>query len=130
MSDEETGTTAVNPQIVDAVRTTTDFVYAEGTQDPGHGIGTVYANTIAYPKVSQAAAFAVQDATDYLRNIMTISGTAQGVIAKLMVEHKEQAALYIPILEQMQAAVTAAQQNLAEVGQSAGKTLAAFSKLN
>jgi hypothetical protein len=79
MSDEETGTTAVNPQIVDAVRTTTDFVYAEGTQDPGRGIGTVYANTIAYPKVSQAAAFAVQDATDYLRNIMTISGTAQNV---------------------------------------------------
>jgi flavin-binding protein dodecin len=127
MSDEDSGATAVNGQIVDAVKTTTGFVYAEHLT-PGQGVGTVYANTIAYPKVSQAAAFAVQDATDYLRNIMTISTTTQGVVAKLMVEHYEQALLYAPILEQMQTAVTAAQQNFEKVGESAAKIMAEFGK--
>lgn len=127
MSDEDSGAIAVNGQIVEAVKTTTGFVYAVDVT-PTQGVGTVHANTIAYPKVSQAAAFAVQDATDYLRNIMTISTTTQGVVAKLMVEHKEEAPLYFPILQQMQAAVTAAQESFEKVGVSAAKIMAEFGK--
>jgi hypothetical protein len=116
----------VNGQILDAVKQTNRYVYAEDGNHPATGIGTVYANTIAYPKVSQAAAFAVQDATDYLRNIMTMSATAQGVIFKLMVEHKEEAPMYFPILQQVQASVTAAQENLKAVGTSAAAVTKAF----
>jgi hypothetical protein len=135
MSDnEESPNKVVNSQVLDAVRTTTASVMGNfagldtATQDVrlAHGTATVYANTIAYPKVSQAAAFAVQDATDYLRNITTMSTTAQGVIMKLMVEHKEQAPLYFPILQQVQAAVTAAQKNFADVGTAAAQVLKDF----
>lgn len=122
------GGTKVNGQIIDAVKQSTDFVYASPPSDltPGHGTGTVYANTISYPKVSQAATFAVQDATDYLRNIATMSTAAQGVIISLMVKNKEQAPLYIPVLQQVQAAVTKAQSNLAEVGTSSAQILKDF----
>ena len=134
MKDNENEQTEVNGQIVDAVKTSTSAVmgsfkdYPGNTVSPAHGTTTVYANTIAYPKVSQAAAFAVQDATDYLRNIMTMSTTAQGVIFKLMVENEAKAPLYIPILEQVQAAVTASQNNLQAVGTSAAAVLAGFEK--
>lgn len=122
------GASAVNSQIIDAVKQSTDFVYASPPNDlaPGHGTGTVYANTVAYPKVSQAAAFAVQDATDYLRNITAMSTAAQGVIFSMMVKNKEQAPLYIPILQQVQAAVTAAQNNLKDVGTSSAQILKDF----
>lgn len=132
MNDNEQG--EVNGQIVDAVKTSTGAVmgsfeaYPDKDVSPVHGTGTVYANTIAYPKVSQAAAYAVQDATDYLRNIMTMSTTAQGVIFKLMVENEAKAPLYIPILQQVQAAVTASQKNLQDVGSSAATVLSDFEK--
>jgi hypothetical protein len=132
MSDSDKDQGEVNAQIVDAVKTSTGAVmgsfeaYPSKTVSTAQGTSTVYANTIAYPKVSQAAAFAVQDATDYLRNIMTMSATAQGVIFKLMVENEATAPLYIPILEQVQAAVTASQKNLEEVGASAAKVLKDF----
>jgi hypothetical protein len=132
MNDNEKEPNEVNGQIVDAVKTSTGAVmgsfkaYPDKTVSPAHGTSTVYANTIAYPKVSQAAAFAVQDATDYLRNIMTMGTTAQGVIFKLMVENEAKAPLYIPILQQVQAAVTASQKNLQDVGTSAAAVLAGF----
>lgn len=132
MSDTEQEPNEVNGQIVDAVETSTGAVmgsfktYPDQTVSPAHGTSTVYANTIAYPKVSQAATFAVQDATDYLRNIMTMSTTAQGVIFKLMVENEAKAPLYIPILQQVQAAVTASQENLQAVGNSAAAVLSKF----
>ncbi|MEJ2692696.1 MAG: hypothetical protein P8166_06440 [Candidatus Thiodiazotropha sp.] len=125
MSDNQQEPNEVNGQIIDAVKTSTGAVPDKAVSTP-HGTSTVYANTIAYPKVSQAAAFAVQDATDYLRNIMTMSTTAQGVIFKLMVEDEAKAPLYIPILEQVQAAVTASQENLQAVGKSAAAVLSGF----
>ncbi|MGD8908704.1 MAG: hypothetical protein PVF13_02910 [Chromatiales bacterium] len=134
MSEEQQELKEVNGQVVDAVRTSTGAVmgafndYPDTSVAPVHGTSTVYANTIAYPKVSQAAAFAVQDATDYLRNIMTMSTTAQGVIFKLMVENEVKAPLYIPILQQMQAAVAASQENLEAVGKSAAAVLSGFEK--
>lgn len=133
MSDTDQDPKEVNGQIVDAVKTSTGAVmgsfqapYPDKTVTPAHGTSTIYANTVAYPTVSQAAAYAVQDAEEYMRNIMTMSATAQGVIFKLMVENEAKAPLYIPILEQVQAAVTASQANLEAVGTSAATILSSF----
>ncbi len=124
MNDEnDTQLPTVNQKVIDAVDYTQQFVFDNHNNK---GQGTQTGTAIGYQKVSQAAAFAVQDATDYLRNMMTISATTQGVVLKLMVEHKEEAPLYIPILEQAQAAVTAAQENLEAVGTSAGTVMSKF----
>ncbi|MGZ8157850.1 MAG: hypothetical protein ACXWT1_09825 [Methylobacter sp.] len=102
----------VNSQIVDAVKQTRDAVRI-GENDKSK----VVDSGIAYQKASQAAAFAVQDATDYLRNIMAISSTAQGMALKLFLETQDP--LYVPIIEQAQKAVTEAAGNLETVGVSA-----------
>jgi coenzyme F420-reducing hydrogenase alpha subunit len=72
---------------------------------------------IAYQKAAQAAAFAVQDAADYLRNIMTIASTAQGVALKLFLETKDP--FYEQVIQQAQSAVSSAANNLEAVGKSA-----------
>lgn len=100
----------VNPLIVDAVQQTTTFVLDNAGKE-GKAIG--------YQKAAQAAAFAVQDATDYIRNIMTISMTAQGIALQKMVENPVTASAYEPILQAAQKAVTEAQTNFAAVGSSA-----------
>lgn len=130
--NEQTGDTGdgaadlpVNPQIIDAVKQTQEFILGTKVQS---GDEVSFAATIAYQKVTQAAAFSVQDATDYLRNIMSISSTAQGVVLKLMIEHKEEAPLYAPIIAEAQAAVTAAQANLAAVGTTASDIVSSFPK--
>ncbi|PPK72434.1 hypothetical protein B0F88_104229 [Methylobacter tundripaludum] len=102
----------VNSQIVDAVKQTRDAVRI-GSSDTSKVIDS----GIAYQKASQAAAFAVQDATDYLRNIMAISSTAQGMALKLLLETKDPS--YSQILTQAQTAVTMAATNLETVGMSA-----------
>lgn len=81
---------------------------------------------IAYQKVAQAAAFAVQDSTDYLRNIMAMSSAATGVALKKMVENPATAAQYTPVLTAAQGAVTAAQTNFQAVGTSAGSVVSGF----
>ncbi|HEX8989194.1 MAG TPA: hypothetical protein VF816_14645 [Rhodocyclaceae bacterium] len=81
---------------------------------------------IGYQKASQAAAFAVQDATDFLRNVMTMAATAEGVALKLMIEHKEEAAMYTPILTAAQQAVAAAAENLKTVGTAATSVATGF----
>lgn len=102
----------VNPQIVNAVRHNTAFVLDNAGKE-GKAIG--------YQKASQAAAFAVQDATDYMRNIMAISMTAQGIALQKMVENPATVSAYEPILQAAQLAVTQAQLNFAAVGTSAAE---------
>lgn len=107
----------LNQQIVQAVDMTNSVVLgAAGPEAAG----------IAYQKVAQAAAFSVQDATDYLRNIMTIAGTAQGVCLQLMIENPALAAEYTPIIEAATGAVTSAQENFGAVGSAAGTVVSSF----
>lgn len=108
----DNGKLLVNAQIVDAVKQTRDAVHI-GPDDKAK----VVDSGVAYQKASQAAAFAVQDATDYLRNIMAISSTAQGMALKLFLETKDPT--YVQIITQAQAAVTMAASNLETVGVSA-----------
>lgn len=78
--------TALNPQIVQAVGTTNHAVLN------GAGPG---ANGIAYQKVAQAAAYAVQDSTDYMRNIMSMASATTGVaLQKMLVENNRSLCRY------------------------------------
>lgn len=105
----------LNQQIVATVDFTKATVLGSAQQE---------GQSIAYQKVAQAAAFAVQDATDYLRNIQTIATAAQGVAMSLMIETKDP--FYLTVLTAAQGAVTAAQTNFAEVGTAAAGVVKDF----
>gem|GEM_PF-1515719 len=100
----------VNAQIVDAVNQTNKAVMGSAANQ---GAAT------AYQKVAQAAAFAIQDATDYSRNIENITMTAQGVIVAKMLEDQSNIPIYTPVLATLQEMVVAASVNLATVGTTA-----------
>lgn len=107
--------TTVNPQILSAVASTNKSVLG-ASKETGQGV--------AYQKVSQAAAFAVQDATDYMRNVMTVALTAQGIALKLMIEKKDPS--YAPVLAAAQEAVTMANTAFGAIGATAGQVVANF----
>lgn len=109
----------VNSQILDAVRQTRSAVRI----DSGDTSKVVDAG-VGYQKASQAAALAVQDATDYLRNVMTIASTAEGMALKLMLETKDP--FYSTVLTEAQSAVSAAAANLEAVGKSATAVATSF----
>lgn len=72
---------AVNPQIVDAVTTSTEFAlgFADlGTQTTVADTRISAGVAISYDKAAQAAAISVQDAADYQRNMLSISTAVQG----------------------------------------------------
>jgi hypothetical protein len=79
-SADPVSTAAVNQQILDAVQASTEFAFglnnemqdSIGKQRLSAGVA------IAYDKAAQAAALGVQDATDYERNVLSISSAAQG----------------------------------------------------
>ncbi len=71
---------AVNTQILGAVEASTQFAFGLNN-DLQTGMGTERLSAgvaIAYDKAAQAAALGVQDATDYERNILSISSATQG----------------------------------------------------
>ncbi|MGO1119710.1 hypothetical protein ACTL6U_13430 [Rhodovibrionaceae bacterium A322] len=99
---------ALNQQIVQAVELTKSSVLDVAQQE---------GQSVAYQKVTQATAFAIQDATDYLRNVETISTAAQGVALTKLIEEKDP--FYLTVLTAAQAAVVAAQTNFTAVGTAA-----------
>jgi len=100
----------VNAQIIDAVNQTNAAVMGSAANQ---GAAT------AYQKVAQSAAFAVQDATDYSRNVENIAMTAQGVIVAKMLENEANIPIYTPVLAILQEMVVAASTNMATVGVTA-----------
>lgn len=109
----------VNSQIVDAVRQTRSAVRIDAND-----ASRVVDAGISYQKASQAAALAVQDAADYLRNVMTIASTAEGMALKLLIETKNE--FYAEVLAKAQNAVSAAADNLKAVGKSATEVATNF----
>lgn len=78
---EEVGETRrVNHQILKAVQASTEFAFGLNNQlQASKGTDRLSAGVaIAYDKAAQAAALAVQDATDYERNVLSIASAAQG----------------------------------------------------
>lgn len=111
--------TALNPQIVQAVGTTNHAVLNGAV--PG-------ANGVAYQKVAQAAAYAVQDSTDYLRNIMSMASATTGVAMQQMLATK-QVDPYSKIIEAATKAVGDAQTTFSKVGTSASSVVKDFDNL-
>ena len=107
----------VNAQILDAVKQTTTMVMSSAVNQ---GAAT------AYQKVAQATAFAVQDATDYSRNMENIAMTAQGIIVAKMLEDQSNIPIYTPVLATLQEMVIAASTNLATVGATAATVTSTF----
>lgn len=107
----------VNAQILDAVNKTTSIVM-DSAADQG--------TATAYQKVAQATSFAIQDATDYSRNIENIAMTAQGIIIAKMIEDESTIPVYSLVLVTLQEMVAAASTNLAAVGTSATAVTSGF----
>ena len=116
-ANDDPSTPPLNTQIVDAVSTSTAFVFnptasvALGSNAAGAS-GSNAGTAIAYQKAAQAAALSVQDAADYQRNIMSISAVAQGKALALMFAEKKTdpylEILLLAMLAPIAAVVTAA----------------------
>lgn len=78
----------------------------------------------AYQAVAQSTALAVQDATDNLRNINTISATALGVAMAQFLATKDPQ--YVTAIEEAQKMATAAASNFKTIGVNAADVLKAF----
>jgi hypothetical protein len=77
----------------------------------------------AYQSVAQSAAIAVQDATDALRNITTVSTTAAGVVIAQMLAGDEKNA---SVLQQIENVMTQSVKTFADIGEAAAKILTDF----
>ncbi|BBD10075.1 hypothetical protein [Desulfovibrio ferrophilus] len=78
----------------------------------------------AYQSVAQSTAIAVQDAADYLRNIGTISSTAQGVaMAQLLATGDEK---YVTALTEAQKMAGQAASVFRDIGSNAADVLKGF----
>jgi hypothetical protein len=74
-------TPPVNTQIVEAVQRSTNFVFGlenDFQTHPSSGSALSSGAAIASEKAAQAAAVAIQGAVDYQRNMLSITGAAQG----------------------------------------------------
>lgn len=109
-------TTTVNPKVIDMIN------QAQAAAMDHQVVKTSGAGK-AYQSVAQSAAIAVQDATDALRNISTISSTAAGVIVAQMVAGNEANS---QVLTQIQTLMTNATDDYERIGAAAIKILTAF----
>jgi hypothetical protein len=81
----------VNAQIVDAVDTSTGYAFGlkNKLQPPVEDGSRLSAGgAIAYDKAAQAAALGVQDATDYARNVLSVSAATQGKAMAMILANK------------------------------------------
>lgn len=80
----------------------------------------------AYQSVAQSMALAVQDATDYLRNISTVASTAVAVATEMMISDPEKLGEYVQIINQAQETVNKAAETFQGIGNDAGDVLKNF----
>ncbi|MGK7941431.1 MAG: hypothetical protein AB4062_15040 [Crocosphaera sp.] len=81
----------------------------------------------AYQSVAQSMAIAVQDGTNYLENVLTISTAAIGVaMSKIVANPYENIPKYQPVIEQAGKTIEMATKNLANIGKEAGEILKNF----
>ena len=119
----------VNPQIIDAVVKSTGFVFGlENQLQPPVTDGTRLSSgaAIAFEKVAQATAFAVQDAADYQRNVLSLSNAAQGKALAMMFIDKQNVTTYAEIMVLAILSSLAATFVAGEAGAKAAATLQAF----
>ncbi len=78
----------------------------------------------AYQSVAQSMAIAIQDATDYQRNILAISGAAIGIATAKFAETFNPA--YLLVIEEAQKLVPEAAKDVALIGKNAATILNEF----
>lgn len=79
----------------------------------------------AYQSVAQSMAIAVQDTTDYLRNITTLSSTAIAVCTQLMLQERK-VDPYGDIIAKSQQTLNETVQIFERIGSSSAKILKEF----
>ncbi len=108
----------VNPQVMNSIQAVQQATLT-GDVIRHSGAGK------AYQSVSQSAAIAIQDATDQLRNMNTISTTAAGVaISQLLATGN--VAECENVLKQVQGLVTASADAFKTIGENAGTVVKQF----
>ncbi len=80
----------------------------------------------AYQAVAQSMAIAIQDVTDHLRNISTLTSTAVAVATERMVAEPEKADLYSKIIAKAQANMNRTADSFEKIGVHAGNVLKDF----
>ena len=81
----------------------------------------------AYQSVANSMAITVQDATDYLRTNLMVSGAAIAVcIEKMVAAPEENVETYGPVLEKAQQNIATAIENFTQVGLAAAEVLSKF----
>jgi hypothetical protein len=81
----------------------------------------------AYQSVANSMAITVQDATDYLRTNLMVSGAAIAVcIEKMVAAPETNVEKYGPVLEKAQENLATAIKNFTQVGMAAGDVLSKF----
>ncbi|SHK25862.1 hypothetical protein SAMN02745216_03156 [Desulfatibacillum alkenivorans DSM 16219] len=109
----------LNPQVNNALGVARDFTMcAKVVMVEGQGK--------AYQSAAQSVAIAVQDATDYLRNISTAAATAQGVAMAKILENVAEAGDYEPVFDKAKSMVEAAATLLTTVGNNGKTALSGF----
>ena len=78
----------------------------------------------AYQSVAQSTAIAIQDATDHLRNMETISSTAIGVALSQLLATGEPK--YLLVLAAAQGVMTSAAENFTQIGSNAAVVLSGY----
>lgn len=112
----------VNQQVLDAIHDVRSFV-TRGDIAVEAGAGK------AYQFVAQATALAVQDATDNLRNISTVSATAIGVAMTQMISSGD-VQTWKPVVEMAQGLVASCAKDFRIIGDQAAAVLKEFQPLS
>lgn len=112
-----TSLTKVNPQIVDSLNVQAQTITDQAvTERQGRGL--------AFQAVAQSTAMAVQDATDYLRNMSMIATTAVGTALAKMIETKDPS--YARVVELAQSPVKVAAESFHLIGASASEIVKSY----
>lgn len=107
----------VNPQIISAVTETNKALMAPLPELPTRVVKT---------QVSQAVGLAIADASEYLRNITSLSTAVTGVALRKMLEDMSQVPQATAALTAATTAVSSATANLEAIGLSAKAVLDAW----
>ncbi len=102
--------TKANPQLVDTLGQFREHVISEK-------VVKIHGSGVAFQAVSMSTAHAIQDATDYVRNVTTIATTAIGMALSKLVETKDPA--YGKIIETAQQTINTAATNMKTIGAAA-----------
>jgi hypothetical protein len=113
-----TDTLTVNPQILDAIHEVRSVVSIPvATWETG--------SAKAFNYVAQAAAMAVQDATDNLRNVSTLSTTAVGVAMTQLISSGD-IETWGPVVRVAQGLVKTCAEDFHHIGETASRVLRHF----